>query len=441
MNKKIFLIFFLSTLSILSQQGERKIYDLHQALEIATRHNFDIVLRNANIKASEADITQAFGAYLPSIDFSTGYTRTLSNEGQSWLDVTGNIVQSSNSYTINADASLRLFDGFAREANYSRAKSIHNSNTYFLNQTIQDIRFRVYTQYIDVVRNSQLVKIRRENLELGKKELERIRAQYESGFIPVNAVYSQEAELGNLEVEIINAENQHNLSKTALLATMGLSQDFSTEFIETSIPAEISKTEIAEFREKVGSISAAVNNALENRNDYKALTYSIEAAKSQVTAATAGYMPQLTAFGGWRWNYFEWSSFVDYGRSYMGLNLSLPIFDNFRTNYQIESAKLQVTQAEVQKQQIELSIKQSIQNAILNLEAAEKQLEVSERAIRASEKNFEITAERFRQGNSNVTDYTIANTQFITSQINRITAVYNYFSAQKEVEYAIGKQR
>ncbi len=439
MNKAfLFALILLFTFNLSAEESEKRVYNLTECIDIALRHNFDIVLQEAQVKTSGADITQAFGAYLPSVNFNAGYNRTLSNDGQSWLDVNGKIVQSNNSYNINAMTSLTIFDGFSREANYSRAQNQLNSSTLNLDQTMQLVRYNVYRQYIDVVRNAQLVKIRRENFEQGKSELARIQSQYEAGIVPINVVYSQEAELGNREIEIVQAENQLNIAKTNLLATMGLMPNFDIDFQLNVIPNYISNADIEYFRSRTGTLSLAVKNAIENRNDYKAAEMMIEASRQQITIAKAGYMPKLDANAGWRWNYFELGSFSDLGRSYAGLNLSVPIFDNFRTNMNIQNAELQLTQQEIQKQKIELNIKQAVQNAILNLETAEKQIEISDRALKAAEKNFEVTSERFRHGNANITDYTVANTQYINSQINKITAVYNYISSQKEVEYAIG---
>lgn len=444
--KRIFLIIFLIGFgSLTAQQEGRKTYTLQECLDIATIKNFDVILSEAQVQASGADITQAFGAYLPSIDFNMGYQRILNPDGQQSVNVGGVIIQTPgtnpNSFSMNAGAGISIFDGFSREANYSRAQNQLSSNQLNLEQTIQAVRFNVYLQYVDVIRNTQLVKIRRENFNQGKKELERSQAQYEAGFIPVNVVYSQEAELGNREVEIVDAENRLNVSKTTLLATMGLNPDLNAEFLESSLPTNMIENDIERFRRKTGTLQSAMQIALENRNDYKASELSLEASKSQVTMANAGYMPSVSASGGWRWNHFEFDKFSEMGRAFAGLNLSVPIFDNFRTNLQIENAKLQVAQAEIQKQRIELNIKQAVQNAILNLDAAEKQMEISARALRASEKNFEVTSERFRQGAANITDYTLANMQYITSQINRITAVYGYISAQREVEFATGNFR
>jgi outer membrane protein len=442
MRKFVILIFILSISSVIAQQGARKTYSLRECLDIATKQNFDVILSEAQVATSGADITQAFGSYLPSIDFNMGYQRILNPDGQRSVNVGGVIIETPgtnpNSFFMNTSAGINLFDGFSREANYSRAQNQLSSNQLSLDQTIQNVRYNIHKQYIEVVRNSQLVKIRRENFNQGKKELERIQAQYEAGFIPVNVVLSQEAELGNREIEIINAENVLNISKTNLLAIMGLNPDFEVEFLESSIPNSVLLEDIDSFRRRTGSIQAAIKNAMENRSDFKASELNLEASKSQITVATAGYMPMISANGGWRWNHSEFSNFSDYGRAFAGVNLSLPVFDNFRTNLQIQNAQLQVNQAEIQKQRVEQNIKQTVQNALLNLDAAEKQIEISQRALKASERNFEVTSERFRQGNANITDYTLANTQYITSQINRITAVYSYIAAQRDVEHATG---
>ncbi len=438
----ILILLMVTVVTGYSQIGSKKVYTLQECIDIAATKNPDVVLSEAQVRTSGADITQAFGAYLPQVDFNLGYQRILNPEGQRSVNVGGVIIQTPgtnpNSYFMSASAGMSIFDGFSREANYSRAQSQLISNQLNLDQTLVNVKFNVISQYIEIIRNSQLVKTRIENFNQGKKELERIQAQYEAGFIPINVVYSQEAELGNREMEIIEAENRLNLSKTALLTTMGLSPDQEADFIETDISSNIEASDVENFRRKTGTIQLAMKNAIQNRSDYKSGTTSLEAAKNQITVATAGYMPNITAQGGWRWNHSEFSSFSDYGRAFAGLNLSLPVFDNFRTNLQIQNAKLQVNQAEIQLQRLDLQIKQAVQNAILKLEAAEKQLEVSDRALKASSKNFEAISERFRQGAANITDFTLANSQLITSRINRITAVYNYISAQKEVEFATG---
>ena len=124
-------------------------------------------------------------------------------------------------------------------------------------------------------------------------------------------------------------------------------------------------------------------------------------------------------------------------RSYLGLNLSVPIFDQYQTDYQIESAKFEIMQSETELFKLEQNVRNAIRTSFLNLQAARKQLEISERAISASQKNFDITKERFNIGSSNITDYLVANNSLVNSQMNRVTAIYTYYLAERELEYQV----
>ena len=120
------------------------------------------------------------------------------------------------------------------------------------------------------------------------------------------------------------------------------------------------------------------------------------------------------------------------------MNLSIPIFENFRTNLNVENAKLQVESRQIDLFNIEQSIKQTLKTSLLNLNASEKQLEITDRSLKSAVKNFDYSNERFRAGASSVSDYFIANNLLLTTQLNRITAVYSYFISKKEVLYALG---
>jgi outer membrane protein len=117
----------------------------------------------------------------------------------------------------------------------------------------------------------------------------------------------------------------------------------------------------------------------------------------------------------------------------------LPIFDNFGTNAQIQSAKYQQTQKEFELLQLEQSIRKSVQTAYLTLEAAEKQIDITQRTLKFSEQNFESNKERYSVGAAQITEYQIAANQLLSAQINRVTAVYNYIQAQKSLLYAMGR--
>lgn len=421
--------------------GVGNAFSLDACIETALKNNFDIKLADARTESAGADITSAFGNFLPSINLNSGYTRQLNAKSSfGWVD--GQLVPTDptpNSYNVNAGAQWLIFDGFARGNNYIRAHESFNAYDLNAKHIRQRIKVQVVQNYIEVIAKYQIVKIRRENLDLGKKELERIKAQNKAGVISIDIVYNQEAELGNKEYELVSAENDLNISKANLLIIMGLSPDKQAEFLESSLPVNIKNDEISEFRNIVGPFREAINESLNSRLDYLALKSSLKAAESSLEGSYSGFYPSISASGGWGWSNSKLENFSDFGRSSIGLNFYLPIFDQFNTNYRIQTAKLQVEQVKIEQEQLEQNIKSAIQTSFLNLDAAEKKLDISERALHAANMNNESMKEKFRVGTVSITDYLIANNQFITAQINRINAVYQYYRTQKEILYSIGK--
>jgi outer membrane protein TolC len=284
----------------------------------------------------------------------------------------------------------------------------------------------------------KIIKIRQENLELGKKQLEKIRAQYNAGIVSIGNVYAQDAELGNQEYDLITTENELENAKSKLLATMGLQPDIDAEFLESSLPTEVDENELLNFRKSIGSYGAAVNNALKNRFDFNAYIESVESAKNSITIAQSGYFPKLYTTLGWQSSGTKFDDLDKTDRTYLNLNLSIPIFENFDANYNIQNAQLTLTQQETELKRLEQNIRSSVRISFLNLEAAEKQIDLTNRTLKSSLENYNSTKQRFDVGAANITELFAANNQMIISQINRINSVYNYIKAQKYALYVTG---
>jgi len=422
--------------------GSGKMYSLDECLKIASQSNLDIQSGAAQFQTQSAYVTQAFGAFLPTIGANMGYSRQLNVEGGRAVNIGGQILTlpgaEPNSYSMNASASYNIFNGFAREANYNRTKQELNAAEFNYRRIRQTVAYTVRSQFINVLRALQVSKIRKENIDLGKKEVERMQALFDAGRVPIGNVLSQQAELGSRELDEVNADNQLNQAKAQILTTLAIQPDQRADFMESSLPSTVDDNILSEFRKEIGSYNAAVNKALETRVDFQSNTARIDAANSSVTSARSGYMPDINASGGWSWSNSQFDNFSNNGRYYISMNLSVPIFDNFNASTQVQTANLQVRQREIEREQSEMKIRSEVQSAFLNLDAAEKQLEISNRALKSSEQNFKSAQERLNVGAATVLDYLTANNLLINAKINRVNAVYNYFDVQFQVRYAIG---
>jgi len=439
----ILILFIIIPVNAQQKSEPQHVFTLDECLKIADRNNPDIKLSVARISPAAAEITNAYGEYLPSLSMNLGYTRTFKN--QQTADLPDSLIRPNqftsikpNYYTFNAGFQYVFFNGFRRSNQFSKAQLNYNSlydNSMFTRQRVQ---MDIYRAYVQVILNKQIQKIRQENYELGKLELDRVKARYEAGLTSVNFVYSQEAELGNRELDIVKAENDYKIAKSQLLILMGLNPEMEADFSEASLPNDIDTTEIATFARKIGTFENAVKIAIENRKDIQSIQKQIEAAKKQIKISQSTYWPTLSASGGWSWSNYFIEDFSKLGFASIGLNLSIPVFENFRTNLNIENAKLQLYSREIDLYNIEQTIRQNLRTAILNLQAAEKQLEITNRSLISAQKNYDFSKERYRVGTANVSDFFIANNLLVTTQINRINAIYSYFVAKKEVLFALG---
>lgn len=440
------LLFILSAVCLTTAQmsaqttGAPVEYTLEDCLRIASEKNLDILGAQAQLQSQTANLTAAFGSYLPSIGASFGYQRRLNIDGGQQVNVLG-FAPPPNNYSLSAIANYTIFDGFQRESQFSNAEKTIAAQEIGIKRIEAQIRWNISQQYIAVLRAAQIVKIRQENIKIGRNELDRIKARFEAGVAPISAVYSQEADLGQRELLAVQAENQLNIAQAQLLTIMGLDPSGEATFSEKSIPSTIQNEEIQLFETKIGSLKDAVQRSLAQRIDITDVHARKDAAQTQVASAKSGYMPTITANGGWSWSNAQFQDFELFGQSFLGLNVRVPIFDNFTTNANIERAKLGVTQLSFEEKQIEQTIRSQVQQAFLNISAAKKQIEISERSLKSAEMNYESAKERFAVGAGSITDYLLANSQVVTAKIDRISAIYTYFESKMQMEFALGELR
>lgn len=419
-----------SVLSLQSQtsgNSGKKIFTLDECLKTAGSHNYDIQNAQAKILSATSDVSAAFGTYLPSVTYTAGYGRAITPQSDF-----------PNSYSMGLNANLNIFDGFNKESNYTRAQKTLSAVDVTAQQTQRSVFSTIRTQYLLILRNSQVVNTRREDLQISQKELEHQKALNEAGSTPIANVYAQEADMGNKELAVVQAENDLNISKAQLLTIMGLDPGQSSEYLETGIPTAVTPDEMQKFRTKIGSYGSAVSMSLQKRLDYSAADLRLQAAQASVTGSKSGYYPSVSASGGWNWSNYEIGSFSDNGRSGLNLNLSYPIFDQFRTNNILQSAQVQFTALDIAKKQLEQQIASDVQTAFYQLSAAEKQIEITIRSLKSAEQNFQSASERYKVGTASVLDYTTADAQLVTAKINRINSIFNYVSAQYQLQYAMG---
>ncbi len=448
MNLKLYTFLFITSLSLtISQEtGIPKSLSLEECYKLALEKNLDALFTKRQEYLAEAQVNTQFLQYLPSADINLFYSRHLNAEdGAAQKFTLGGIVFDlpgapalPNSYSASGNINYILFNGFARENQYAASKknlSQVKANNQF---TIENIKLNIYRNYLTIALNKQIVNTRKENLKVVQKDLERVKALFESGLAAENDYIAQEVELNNRELELVRAENDYNIAKSNLNNSIGINPAVEVDYTLTDLPLDLNDGEIQLYLTQNSDVDGLINYAIDSRYDYKSTRENLDQLKLNIDVQKGSYYPNLSASLGWNWNNTKIGEF-NLGRSFASVNLAVPVFQQYRVDFQIDQAQIQYEEARKNYEMGILSLKNTLLNNILTLKANKKQLEITAKSLIAAEKNFDNVKGRYEAGLLNINDYTIANVNMITSKINRITAVSNFLISKKQLEFNLGR--
>ncbi len=156
------------------------------------------------------------------------------------------------------------------------------------------------------------------------------------------------------------------------------------------------------------------------------------------------YIPALTFNAGYSetayrsdFDYFKNRPW--YPTSFIGLSLSVPIFDGFQKDANIKKAKLQVQQYQNQLESLKLSIDNEIETARLYFNVAVSTMDFQRKNMTLAEDVYEQTKKKFEAGTGSNTEINTAETDLKQAQTNYINAVYTAIIAKVDYLKATGK--
>jgi outer membrane protein len=445
----LFVLFLLSITTFLIAQP--KSLSLNQAIQNALELNLSIRQADNNFTSAQSGVLSAYGTYLPSLSASGGWTRTATDRPASTQLIGGApfAVDASsstiNSFSTGLSVGYTIFDGLNREAGYNRAVSNAVSAEKSADRTRQSIVYQVQSSYLSVLRNEQLTKVNEENLKRDLQQLERITESNRVGALSIGDVYRQQSQVAADELNLINAQNTYDKSKADLIALIGLDAAEDFTITDPTIPNDIPAADLQATSAKYTNFVELRRRAINTRPDYQGAKESFTAADWGVTSASSRYWPSVTAFAGYSLSNILLDNIFDSGKNNKSLNWGLSIrwtlFDGFSTNQSVQSAMAISRNAELSLRQTERSISVEVKKALLDLEAARKQYEVSLKGVTSASQDRKVAQERYNLGAGTLVDLLTANAGLVNAEASRVNAIYNYITAQRNIEYVLADRK
>lgn len=437
MMKRLFLIIYVIAAALPLSASEP--WTVERCMQYAADHSHDVRQQQFALEDSRAAKTQAIGAFLPSVygsvDGQMNFGRAIDPSTNTYTDVS----TLYNGYGLQA--SLVVFDGLQRYNNLRLAKANEAMGRSGVRAEKDDVALKVYKAYMDLVycegAVSQTAKKRDESREL----LRQTSVMAEVGQKSDADVAQMRATLAADEYELAHMQSQTTKARLALKQLMGFPVDSALAVIQPSFDDEILTAEDA------SQISAFA--ATDNPRILKA-QQNVEAARYSLRAARGALLPTISLSGGVSTSFFRnmdkgghasfSSQFRNNAGEYVGLSLSIPLFDRLASYSTIRRRKTALVQAQENLAYEQSELRRIIVEAASDMANSTKEVEKMHEQVEADSIASRLTTRKYEEGLASSIDVKTAAVTLLQSRVrllqSQLTMAYNkkllaYYKGEK----------
>ncbi|HEY4148719.1 MAG TPA: TolC family protein [Chitinophagaceae bacterium] len=451
----------------ISQDSTGIQYTLKQCVDSAIANNLQVRQSDLQMQTNEINWKQAKANMLPSI---SAFADHGINEGRN-IDPSTNtfINQQINFASYGLNAGVRVFGGLVLENSIKQNSLAYQAAKMDLQQNKDLMTLNVILAYLQVLSNADLLTQSINQVEVSKKQVERLEILNKDGAIPPSQLSDLKGDLANAQLTVISNQNALESSKIALCQLMNIdykpqmqleqlnadqfhpSYDATPDKIYDISLQQLALVKAAELRERsaVKGLKVAKGNyypvlsltASANTNYSSATFESIFQNTTDVTSKNYVLIGGTPNFLITPENNFL-SQKVSYSNQLnnnlynsVSLNLNIPLFNSFLTRNRVKLARIQLKNNEYVTQTTKIQLKQSIEQAWVNMTSSIDRYKTLTGQLAAYAESFRSAEIRFNEGVITSVDYVIAKNNLDRTNINLITARYDYILRTKVLDY------
>lgn len=415
------LIIALLHLSLNTQAQEK--LGLKEAVEIALKNNFDILLSANQKEIAKNDVSLAAAGLVPGINGNFSNNNTIQNSRQTLANGTKQQQDDAKNTNTNYGVSLnwRIFDGFAMFANYERLQRLQASGELNFRMTVENTIANVLNTYYDLVRQNQQIQSLETALEISQMRLKNANNRFKIGKASKLEVLAAKVDLNT---DTTNLLRQKDLFRnTQIQLNELLARDIQTIFSVVDSIAVQSDLSFSDLQNSTDSKNPEILQARINQQIARLNQKQVRANRLPTVNVTTGYVfnNSTSALGFAR-------EATGRGFSY-GLTATVPLFNGFLQSRNEKNATINLDNSLIQYKQTQQRVSSQLniayQSYRTNLELVKLELQNQDIA----KQNLDISLEKFRLGS-------LSPVEFREAQLNYLNAFVRYSDAKFQAKQA-----
>jgi HAE1 family hydrophobic/amphiphilic exporter-1 len=407
---------------------------IDRAVQLAVSRNESLKVNQERLRESQAHVSEAKAAFLPSLNLNFLYTPT---QASPLLKIPAGVF-GPNEQTFRAnltrenvmrfDISQPLYTGGRLSNAYAAQAAGEETSRLDLERSRQALVLQVYESFYAALMNEQGVRVNEEGVTIAQKHLELAKARFEAGSAARLDVLRAEVELSNAKAKLIRARSETDVAYQRLRTVLSLPQGDPLQLAGSldeipNVPSE-----------------AAIETALGSRADIRSFGQQREAAQRLVSLANAEMKPIVGFSGNYQYQEDGLSSLLqNSNRSYQfGLNFTVPLFNAPTIAAKRGAAAAQVKQAEHAMNAALDNARLDVASASRELDAAREIVVTEQKAVELAREGLTIAEVSYENGVITATELNDARLSLLETEWQLMQAKYGQIVAAARTRFAAG---
>jgi outer membrane protein len=447
------------------------ILTLKQCVDIALKNNIDINRSELDMQDSKANLTQAKGYRLP---FISGNINHGLSQGRAIDPFTNSYINQNLSYAdYNLGANLYLWNAGSINNNVRASSLNFEASKMDWQQQKDNVTIQVILAYLQVLNNQEQLNAAIQQASVTRSQVERLAVLDKDGAIAPSTYYDTKGQLASDELSIVDLKNAVESAKLDLVKLMNVNYSKEMELEKIDISSTLAIYD--------GTSQQIYDQALKNLALIKAVDLRKESAAKSLKAAKGQFYPSLILNGALGTNYSNAATVQDltgttdvltenyvnvnneksfvyspqsmydsrkisYGdqwknnfNSSVSIGIQIPILNGLQTRTKVKQAVIQEKRSDINAKTTKTQLQQEVEQAYINMNSAYERYQTLSSQVEDLTISFKAAEVKFNAGALTSVDYLLIKNKADNSNINLISAKYDYILRTKILDFYQGK--
>ncbi|HTY12132.1 MAG TPA: TolC family protein [Bacteroidota bacterium] len=329
---------------------------------------------------------------------------------------------------------------------FSLSQTIFNRDVLLASSSAGDVRRRASEQTvmnkIDVVANVSkafyAVLVTQEEIALLDEDVLRLERSYQDAYDQYKEGVADKTDYKRATILLNNARAERRQTAEFLKARYA----FLKEQMGYPPASELTLAYNSGQMEREALLDTNQTVKLENRIEYQTLLTQKRLQEDDLDYYEWSFLPAVSLFGAYSFNYqntgYSQLYNLDYPSSFVGLQLSFPIFQGGKRLQEIKQAKLELERFDYDFTALKNAVNTEFVNAIANYKSDLNNYRVLKENLDVAKDVYETIQLQYKAGTKTYLEVISAETDLRAAQVNRTNALYQVLSSKLDVLKALG---